>query len=81
MKATEFDQKFDQGEDIIPYLDLTQAKRPLKQLKQSLQQKQSLNIELPQWMIEQLNQQAQKQGINTDILIENYLLQHLTPSI
>lgn len=44
MKMKEFDHKFDQGEDIIPYLDLNQAKRPLKQLKQSLQQKQSLNI-------------------------------------
>lgn len=65
MKATEFDHKFEQGEDIIPYLDLTQAKRPLKPLKQSLEQKNLLNIELPQWMIEQLNQQAQQQGINS----------------
>lgn len=32
-------------------------------------------------MIQQLNQQAQKQGINTDFFIQNYLLQHLTPSI
>ncbi len=72
MKAEEFDHKFEQGEDIIPYLDLSQAKRPLKH------QKPHLNIELPQWMIEQLNQQAQKQGINTDTLVENYLLQYLT---
>ncbi|MTF37602.1 hypothetical protein VKI22_04235 [Cyanobacterium aponinum UTEX 3221] len=41
MKAKEFEHKFDQGEDITPYLDLTQAKRPLKQLKLSSQQKQS----------------------------------------
>ncbi|MBD2395479.1 CopG family transcriptional regulator [Cyanobacterium aponinum FACHB-4101] len=77
MKAKEFDHKFDQGEDIIPYLDLTQAKRPLKELKQSLQQKQPLNIELPKWMIDQLNQQAQQQGVNTNALIQSYLLEHL----
>ena len=28
MKASEFDQKFDDGEDILEYLDLSQAKRP-----------------------------------------------------
>jgi len=27
MKAEEFDQKFDNGESIIEYLDLTQIKR------------------------------------------------------
>ena len=29
MKAQEFDQKFDDGEDITHLLDLSQAKRPL----------------------------------------------------
>ncbi|WP_017292874.1 type II toxin-antitoxin system BrnA family antitoxin [Geminocystis herdmanii] len=72
MKAEEFDHKFEQGEDIIPYLDLSQAKRPLRHKKPHL------NIELPLWMIEQLNQQAQQQGINTDTLVKTYLLQHLT---
>ncbi|NEO10607.1 MAG: CopG family transcriptional regulator, partial [Moorea sp. SIO3I8] len=28
MKATEFDAKFDQGEDITEFLDLSHAKRP-----------------------------------------------------
>lgn len=28
MKADEFDKKFDEGEDITSYLELTQARRP-----------------------------------------------------
>ena len=28
MKAAEFDAKFDRGEDITKFLDLSQAKRP-----------------------------------------------------
>jgi hypothetical protein len=38
MKASEFDQRFDDGEDIIEYLDLSQAKRP---------QLQQINLNLP----------------------------------
>ena len=33
MKAKEFDAKFDQGEDITEFLDLSQAKRPGHQQK------------------------------------------------
>ena len=36
MKAEDFDRKFDQGEDITAYLDLSQAKRPLKKEKLSV---------------------------------------------
>ena len=37
MKAVEFDQKFDRGEDITKFLDLSKAKRSRsKRLKTSL---------------------------------------------
>jgi len=71
MKAEEFDRKFDNGEDISPYLDLKNAKRPNRQ--------QNLQIKLPFWMIEKIQQQAQQQKTSPDTLIENYLAQHLTP--
>jgi hypothetical protein len=71
MKAEEFDKKFDNGEDISQYLNFDNAKRPRRQ--------QSIKINLPDWMIQQLRQQAQQRGTSTDTLIENYLAQHLSP--
>jgi hypothetical protein len=69
MKTEEFDRKFDDGEDISEYLDLKNAKRPHRL--------QSVQINLPFWMIVKLQQQAQQQDISPDILIEKYLAQHL----
>lgn len=46
MKAQEFDQKFDDGEDITQMLDLSQAKRPLSAQKK-------VSIDLPIWMSQQ----------------------------
>ncbi|WP_417118134.1 type II toxin-antitoxin system BrnA family antitoxin, partial [Nodularia spumigena] len=43
MKATEFDVKFDRGEDITEFLDLSQAQRP------GLEQKR-VNVDFPTWM-------------------------------
>ena len=40
MKAKEFDQKFDEWEDITPVLDLSKAKRPLSAQKR-------VSIDLP----------------------------------
>lgn len=69
MKAEDFDRKFDNGEDITEYLDLSKAKR---------HRQQSISIILPDWMIQQLQKQAQQENLSTDIVIENYLAQHLT---
>jgi hypothetical protein len=33
MKAREFDKRFDQGEDISKYLDVSKAKRPEQEQK------------------------------------------------
>ena len=46
MKAKELDKKFDKGEDISKYLDLSRATRPGRDQRR-------VNIDLPKWMIEQ----------------------------
>ena len=51
MKAKEFDRKFDMGEDISTYLDLSKAKRPGQEQKR-------INIDFPAWMIQSLDKEA-----------------------
>ena len=77
MNAKEFDQKFDDGEeDIIEMLDLSKAKRPLANQKR-------LSIDLPIWMIELIDQEANRLGVTSQTVIQNSLAEHLaviTPS-
>jgi len=53
MNAETFDKQFDEGEDIIAFLDLSQAKRVLLEQKR-------VNVDFPTWMIESLDREAGK---------------------
>jgi len=44
MKAENLDKKFDSGEDISKYLDLSKASRPGQNQKR-------VNVDFPEWMI------------------------------
>jgi hypothetical protein len=70
MNAKEFDQKFEAREDITPYLDLSQAKRRTEQ--------KNLNINLPVWLIELIDQEADRLGVTPQALIQTSLTEHLT---
>ena len=70
MKATEFDAKFDQGEDITEFLDLSQAKRP------GLEQKR-VNVDFPTWMIEALDREAKRLGVTRQSIIKVWLAERL----
>ena len=77
MNAKEFDQKFDDGEeDIMEMLDPSKAKRLLTNQKR-------LSIDLPIWMIELIDQEANRLGVTPQTVIQNSLAEHLaviTPS-
>ena len=70
MTAKEFDQKFDDGEDITQMLDLSQAKRPLSTQKR-------LSIDLPIWMIELIDIEAKRLGVTPQTIIKTSLAEHL----
>ena len=53
MKAEEFDVKFEYGEDITQFLDLSQARRPGYEQKR-------INIDFPIWMIAALEHEAKR---------------------
>ena len=70
MKAKEFDQKFDDGEDITQMLDLSQAKRPLSARRK-------ISIDLPIWIIELIDQEASRLGVTPQTIIQTSLTEHL----
>ena len=56
MKASEFDEKFDRAEDITEMLDIKKAKRSSQDLKR-------VNVDIPLWMVELLDQEAKRLGV------------------
>ena len=72
MKAQEFDQKFDDGEDITEMLDLSQAKRPLSAQKEKI-----VSIKLPVQIIERINQESSRSGVRPGKIIQSWLAEDL----
>jgi len=73
MKAKDFDQKFEAGEDLTPYLDFSQAKRLGSD-------RQSISVELPVWLLERINQEATRLGTTAQDVIQMSLAEHLAAS-
>ena len=69
MKAKDFDKKFDEGEDISKYLDLTGARRPAHEQKR-------VNVDFPIWMIECLDREASRLGVPRQSLIKMLIAKH-----
>jgi hypothetical protein len=63
LTAEELDTKFDAGEDISEHLDYSKATRPGLEIKR-------VNVDLPQHVIEKLDQQARLRGITRQALIK-----------
>jgi hypothetical protein len=70
MKAEEFDQAFDRGEDVSSALDLTAAQRP------GLEQRR-VNVDFPVWMIESLDREARRLGVTRQSVIKVWIAEHL----
>ena len=69
MKARDMDKKFDAGEDITRYLDLTKARRPEQEQKR-------VNVDFPLWMIHSLDREAKRLGVPRQSLIKVLIAQH-----
>jgi hypothetical protein len=73
MKATEFDAKFDSGEDITEFLELSQVQRPGHQQKR-------VNVDFPTWMIKALDREAQRLGVTRQSIIKIWIAERLEQS-
>jgi len=68
--AKEFDKKFDNGEDITAYLDLSKAKRPEQTQKR-------VNVDFPLWMIQGLDKVAKRLGVPRQSIIKVWVAERL----
>ena len=69
-KAKELDKKFDAGEDITGYLDLSKVRRPGHEQRR-------VNVDFPVWMIESLDREASRLGVPRQSLIKMLIARHL----
>lgn len=70
MKAKEFDEKFDAGEDISEFLELSDARRPGHEQRR-------VNVDFPTWMIEALDHEAKRLGVTRQSIIKVWLAERL----
>ena len=70
MKASDFDRKFDDGEDITADLDLSGARRP------GLEQRR-VNVDFPLWMVESLDREAKRLGVTRQSVIKIWIAERL----
>jgi hypothetical protein len=70
MKASEFDEKFDNAESVLDVLDLSSARKP------NLEQR-KVNVDFPIWMIESLDRSARRLGVTRQSVIKMWLAERL----
>ena len=70
MKAEQLDDIFESGEDLLAHLDLSTARRL------NLHQKR-VNVDLPIWMIENLDREADRVGVTRQSIIKVWLAERL----
>ena len=70
MKATEFDEHFEAGEDMSAHVDWAKARRLNVEAKR-------VNVDFPTWVVTGLDRQAQKLGITRQALIKMWIAERL----
>jgi hypothetical protein len=70
MKASDLDRKFDNGEDISKYLELSGARRPGQVIKR-------VNVDFPAWMIKSLDNEARRLGVPRQSIIKVWVAERL----
>jgi hypothetical protein len=70
MKAHEFDKKFDEGNNIARYLNLSKAKRLEQEQKR-------VNVDFPLWIIHLLDREARHLGVTRQSIIKLWIAERL----
>lgn len=70
MKASEFDQAFDDGLNVIQDLDISKARRSGLDPKR-------INVDIPAWMITDLDREAGRIGVSRQAIIKMWLAERL----
>jgi hypothetical protein len=70
MDAEELDRRFDNGEDMTPYLDLTKTTRPGQEMRR-------VNVDFPAWMVASLDREARRLGVTRQSVIKVWIGERL----
>jgi len=70
VNSSEFDRRFDDVESIIEVLDVAAARRRRHEQKR-------VNVDFPLWMVEQLDQEANRLGVTRQSIIKVWLAERL----
>ena len=70
MKAKDFDKKFNEGQDVSRYLDMSKARRPEQEQKR-------VNVDFPQWMVHSLDKEAKRLGVPRQSIIKVWVAERL----
>ena len=70
MKASEFDKKFDAGDDVAGDADWSKARRPNLEARR-------VNVDFPTWMVESIDVEARRLGVTRQSLIKLWLADKL----
>ena len=70
MKTQDFDEEFDEGQDVSEHLDLESARRPAREIRR-------VNVDFPAWMVETIDDEAQRLGITRQALIKVWIADRL----
>jgi hypothetical protein len=70
MTAQDFDQRFDDGEDITPYIDPSSIHRPGLEVRR-------VNVDFPEWVIQKLDQQSKRIGVSRQALIKLWISERI----
>ncbi len=70
MKASEFDKKFDDGENIVDEVEIIHARRPGEETRR-------INVDFPAWMVASLDREARRLGVTRQSIIKMWLAERL----
>ena len=70
MKTQDFDEAFDQGQDISEHLELGSTRRPARETRR-------VNVDFPGWMVQALDEEAHRLGITRQSLIKVWIADRL----
>lgn len=70
IKTSEFDRRFDEGEDVSEFIDFGSARRPNLESKR-------VNVDFPAWVVTGLDREARRLGVTRQALIKMWIAERL----
>ncbi len=71
MKASKLDEKFDNGEDVLEYFDLSTKRRPNLEPRR-------VNVDFPAWVVAALDREAARLGVTRQSVIKMWIAEKLS---